>query len=165
MPPPREAEPVQVVRNGQAGNTIYVDINQRVPRFILFGGYGPYAVMTDIDGNLTGIPSHPAKAGDTLVIYAVGLGPTSPSVANGAASPPSPNLAEVPGTTQVCFGVETPFEQAPCGTAGFTGLTPGFVGLYQINVNVPSGVKSGNQQMSLLLVDNTESDIVQIAIQ
>ncbi len=156
---------VQVVRNGQAGNTIYVDINQRVPRFILFGGYGPYAVMTDIDGNLTGIPSHPAKAGDTLVIYAVGLGPTSPSVANGAASPPSPNLAEVPGTTQVCFGVETPFEQAPCGTAGFTGLTPGFVGLYQINVNVPSGVKSGNQQMSLLLVDNTESDIVQIAIQ
>ncbi|HMD50869.1 MAG TPA: IPT/TIG domain-containing protein, partial [Bryobacteraceae bacterium] len=156
---------VQVVRNGQAGNMIYVDINARAPRFILFGGFGPYAVMTTPGGTLTGIPSHPAKVGDTLVIYAVGLGPTSPSVANGAASPPSPNLAEVPGTTQVCFGVETPFEQAPCGTAGFTGLTPGYVGLYQINVNVPSGVKSGNTQMSLLLVDNTESDIVQIAIQ
>ena len=155
---------VQVVRNGQAGNTIYVDINPRVPRFILFGG-GPYAVITEIDGTLTGIPSHPAKVGDTLVIYAVGLGPTSPSVPSGTASPGGSNLANVPGTTQVCFGVETPFEQAPCGTPGFTGLTPGFVGLYQINVNIPSGVKSGNQQMSLLLVDNTESDVVQIAIQ
>ena len=155
---------VQVVRNGQAGNMIYVDINARVPRFILFGG-GPYAVMTDINGVLTGIPSNPAKAGETIVIYAVGLGPTTPPVANGAASPGGPNLAEVPGTTQVCFGVETPFEQAPCGTSGFTGLTPGFAGLYQINVNIPSGVKSGSQQMSLLLVDNTESDIVQIAIQ
>ncbi len=156
---------VQVVRNGTPGNMIYVDINPRVPRFILFDGVGPYAVMTTPDAALTGIPSHPASVGDTLVIYTVGLGPTSPSVANGTASPGGPNLAEVPGTTQVCFGVETPFEQAPCATASFAGLTPGYVGLYQINVNVPSGVKSGNQQMSLLLVDNNESDIVQIAIQ
>jgi len=152
-----------VVRNGQAGNQVYVDLNPRVPRFIMYGG-GPYAVMTTPGGVLTGIPSHPAKVGDTLVIYAVGLGPTSPSVATGTASPTSP-LAEVPGTTQVCFGVETPFEQAPCATPGFTGLTPGFVGLYQINVTIPSGVKSGNNQMSLLVVDNTESNIVQIAIQ
>jgi uncharacterized protein (TIGR03437 family) len=156
---------VQVVRNSQPGNKIYVEINARVPRFILFGGVGPYGVITEINGTLTGIPSHPVKVGDTIVIYAVGLGPTSPPVPSGTASPGGNSLANVPGTTQVCFGAETPFQKVPCATPSFTGLTPGFVGLYQINVTVPSGVKSGNSQMSLFLVDNISSDIVQLAVQ
>jgi uncharacterized protein (TIGR03437 family) len=156
---------VQIVRNGQAGNLVYVDINARVPRFILLGG-GPYAVMTTPDGSaLTGIPAHPTKVGDTLVIYALGLGPTVPVVASGTASPGGPTLADVPGVTQVCFGVKTPFQDAPCATPLFTGLTPGFVGLYQINVTVPTGVKSGTASMSLLLVDNVESTPVQLAVQ
>lgn len=156
---------VQVVRNSQPGNKVYVDINARVPRFILFGGVGPYAVMTTPGGVLTGIPTHPVKVGDTIVIYAIGLGPTSPPVPSGTASPGGNSLANVPGTTQVCFGAETPFQKVPCATPIFTGLTPGFVGLYQINVTVPSGVKSGNGQMSLFLVDNISSDIVQLAVQ
>jgi uncharacterized protein (TIGR03437 family) len=154
---------VQVVRNGTPGNLIYVDIIPRVPRFILYNG-GPYAIMTTPENALTGIPSHPVKVGDTIVIYALGLGPTAPPVASGIASPTSP-LAEVPGTTQVCFGVETPFFQAPCATAFFTGLTPSFVGLYQINVTIPSGIQSGNSTMSLLLVDNVASTSVQLAVQ
>ncbi len=112
---------IQVVRNGTAGNLIYVDVNAIVPRFILYGGYG---IMTTPAGALTGIPSNPVKVGDTIVIYALGLGPTSPPVPSGTASPSSP-LANVPGTTQVCFGVETPFYQAPCATPSFAGLTPG----------------------------------------
>jgi uncharacterized protein (TIGR03437 family) len=155
---------VQVVRNGTAGNLIYVDINARVPRFILYNG-GPYAIMTTPDNVLTGIPSHPIKVGDTIVIYALGLGPTSPPVASGIASPAPPNLAQVPGTTQVCFGVETPFFQAPCATACFSGLTPDFIGLYQINVTIPSGIKSGDTTMSLLLVDNVASTSVQLAVE
>lgn len=153
---------IQVVRNGQAGNLIYVDINAQVPRFILYnGGYG---IMTTPENVLTGIPSNPVHVGDTIVIYAIGLGPTSPPVPSGTASPASP-LADVPGTTQVCFGVETPFEQAPCATPFFVGLTPNFVGLYQINVTVPSGVQSGNSTMSLFFVNNVSSDSVPIAVQ
>jgi uncharacterized protein (TIGR03437 family) len=153
---------VQVVRNGTAGNLAYVDINAQVPRFIVFdGGYG---IMTTPAGALTGIPGSPVKIGDTIVIYALGLGPTSPPVASGTASPSSPP-ASVPGTTQVCFGVETPFHKALCATALFSGLTPGFVGLYQINVTIPAGVSSGNATMSLLLVDNVESTPVQLAVQ
>ena len=99
------------------------------------------------------------------MIYAVGLGPTAPPVPSGTASPGGNNLAEVPGTTQVCFGINTPFHPALCATPFFTGLTPGFVALYQINVTVPAGVTSANNSMSLLLVDNVESTPVQLAVQ
>jgi uncharacterized protein (TIGR03437 family) len=74
-------------------------------------------------------------------------------------------LAEVGGVTQVCFGIETPFYQAPCATASFSGLTPNYVGLYQVNVTIPAGVASGDSTMSLLLVDNVESTAVQLAVQ
>ena len=159
---PDGAGTVQVVRNGQPGNLVYVEINAQVPEFILYdGGYG---IMTTPAGALTGIPSNPVKVGDTIVIYAVGLGPTSPPVASGTASPTKP-LAEVPGTTQVCFGVVTPFSKVPCAKPFFTGLTPNFVGLYQIDVTIPAGVASGNTTVSLILVDNVESGPALLAVQ
>ncbi len=80
--------------------------------------------MTTPAGALTGIPSNPVKVGDTIVIYAIGLGPTSPPVPSGTASPSSP-WRDVPGTTKVCFGVETPFYQAPCATPIICGLDAG----------------------------------------
>lgn len=152
---------VQVVRNGTAGNMVYVDINAQVPRFILYnGGYG---IMTTPAGALTGTPSNPVSVGDTIVIYMLGLGPTSPPVTSGTASPGPPNLASVAGKTQVCFGVETPFYQAPCATPSFVGLTPNFVGLYQVNVTIPSAVQSGNT-LSVILENGVESDSVPLAV-
>jgi uncharacterized protein (TIGR03437 family) len=122
--------------------------------------------VTESNGaTLTGTPStQPVQAGDTIVIYAIGLGPTSPVVPSGTASPGSPGLAVVPGTTKVCFGVESPFYQAPCATASFVGLTPGASGLYQITVTIPAGLKSGINSMLLLLVDNIESTPVPLSI-
>jgi uncharacterized protein (TIGR03437 family) len=153
---------IQVVRNGQMGNVVYVDITAQAPSFLVYdGGYG---IMTTPAGALTGIPGSPVSVGDTVVIYAIGLGPTSPPVTSGTASPTSP-LAEVSGVTQVCFGTETPFYQAPCATAQFSGLTPGFVGLYQVNVTIPAGITTGNSTMSLLLVDNVKSAPIQLAVQ
>jgi uncharacterized protein (TIGR03437 family) len=153
---------VQIVRNGAKGNLVYVDINTQVPRFIVYnGGYG---IMTTPAATLTGIPSSPVKVGDTIVIYAIGLGPTSPPVPSGTASP-STTLAVVPGTTKVCFGVEDPFHQAPCATPIFVGLTPGFVGLYQINVTIPSGIASGNSTMLLIVENNISSTSVLLAVQ
>jgi len=65
---------VRVDRNGQRGNSISVNIAASVPRFILLNG-GPYAIMTTPDAVLTGIPTHPVKSGDVVVIYTIGLGP------------------------------------------------------------------------------------------
>jgi uncharacterized protein (TIGR03437 family) len=153
---------VQVVRNGQAGNTAYLNIKDRVPRFITNGG--AYAIMTTPDGTLTGIPSHPVKAGDVVVIYTIGLGPTAPVVPSGTASPGSPLAVIDLASTQACFGVNSPFFQAPCVTPQFVGLTPGFVGLYQVNLAIPQGLTPGNVPFTFT-VYGVASDVVQLAVQ
>lgn len=153
---------VQVVRSGQQGNLIYVNIKDRVPHFLLFNG--PYAIMTTPDGTLTGIPTHPVKAGDVVVIYTIGLGPTTPVVPSGTASPGSPLAVIDVNATQACFGVPTPFSPIPCVTPQFVGLSPGFVGLYQVNLAIPDGLSSGNVPFSFS-VNGTGSDVVQLAVQ
>ena len=79
--------------------------------------------------------SNPVHKGDTLIIYATGLGQTNPAVATGSPSPSNP-LAFALNTPQVTLG----------GTAlplYFAGLTPGSVGIYQINAKIPSSVPLG----------------------
>jgi len=151
---------IQVVRNGQPGNQVYVNISASAPRFILLGN--GYVIMTTPDGALTGIPSHPVTANDVAVIYVIGLGPTSPSVPSGTASPNPPAI--VPAT-QVCFGQHSAVIQPLCTNAAFAGLTPGLVGLYQINVTIPSGVPTGNHVPIYFTVGGQASDQELIAVQ
>lgn len=150
---------IQVVRNGTNGNVIYVNIQSAQPRFLLLGG--GYVIMTTPAGALTGISSNPAKAGDTVVIYTIGLGPTSPSVPSGTASP---NPAATVPQTQVCFGQHSQVTQPVCAVAGFAGLTPGLVGLYQINLTIPSGLPTGNVPI-FFTVAGQASDQELIALQ
>jgi len=152
---------ISVVRNGTTGNKVFVSIATSVPRFILLSG-GPYPILTTPAGALTGIPGSPVKDGDTVVFYVIGLGPTSPFVPSGTASPGNPP-ATVP-TTQVCFGTVTLFGKPQCTNAAFAGLTPGLVGLYQINVTIPNTVASGSQPV-YFTVNGVQSDIVQLAVQ
>jgi uncharacterized protein (TIGR03437 family) len=154
---------VQVIRNGQKGNLIAVKIAASEPRFLLLNG-GPYAVLTtpDTPPVVTGTPDHPAKGGDIVVAYVIGLGQTTPPVQTGVAAPTSP-LAKV-SNVKVCLGQDTPFTKANCFTPDFAGLTPGFVGLYQINIKIPGVVPSGSTAL-YFTVGNVPSNVVRIALQ
>jgi uncharacterized protein (TIGR03437 family) len=92
--------------------------------------------------------SNPAKKGEVIVVYVTGLGPVDPAVASGvpataAASfrgeciPPTVDLGKIPTVTSL-------------GKILYAGLTPGFVGLYQINVLVSSSAPSGEADLSIL---------------
>lgn len=81
--------------------------------------------------------SAPAKAGDVLVIYTVGLGPVNPPLKSGDPAPLS-FLEPITGTAAVTIG-------GVSAKVEFAGLTPGFSGLYQVNVTVPTGITAGNQ--------------------
>ena len=82
----------------------------------------------------------PAVPGEPIIVFATGLGPVSPSQLDGMAAS-SVQLANTIAPTQVQIGSKT----AP---TSFSGLAPGFVGLYQINTIVPQ-VNAGPNAITL----------------
>ena len=86
-------------------------------------------------------PDSPAKPGEYLVIYLAGMGLTSTPVSAGALSPTSP-LASVSIPPSLTLNGE------PVKVL-FAGLSPGFVGLYQINFQVPTDAKSGSLELQI----------------
>ena len=89
----------------------------------------------------------PVHAGDYIEIYCTGLGPTQ-TVGS---------LQETVLTPIVFIGA-TPVEPV------YSGLAPGSLGLYQVNVQVPAGIAPGVQAL-LMSVDLAHSNQVNIAVQ
>jgi len=83
-----------------------------------------------------GSPSQPAKLGGVVTLFANGLGPVDPPAVTGTNSLDALRGATVPVTVTV-GGAEA--------QVLFAGLTPEFVGLYQINIIVPFGVVPGDE--------------------
>lgn len=81
----------------------------------------------------------PAIPGDYVVLYLAGLGATDVPLATGAASPFNPLAHPLIPPTLTLNGVNQPYQ--------FAGLTPGLVGLYQINFLVPAGTPEGDMQL------------------
>jgi uncharacterized protein (TIGR03437 family) len=117
-------------------------------------GTGAPVILNNSTGRLVS-PQEPAKRGDTLIIYATGLGAVAPTVAAGSPAPLDQLSLVTTPVTVVIGAVEA--------TPQFSGLAPGFVGLYQINVAVPGGVSSGSQTLRLSQ-GGVLSNAVQISI-
>jgi uncharacterized protein (TIGR03437 family) len=81
--------------------------------------------------------SSPARPGEYLLIYCTGLGAVGTSVASGAMAPSVPPDSTVQPPTVSIANLSA--------NVTFAGLAPGFVGLYQINVQAPAGLPTGNQ--------------------
>ena len=81
-------------------------------------------------------PQRPAKVGDVLIIYATGLGEVNPAVQDGHDA--LDGKLHVPVTpTEVFIGG---IKAKVLGSA----LSPQFVGVYQVNAKIPTGVPTGN---------------------
>ena len=79
--------------------------------------------------------SNPAKPGELILIYATGLGQVNPAVVTGEGSTGPANVV------QPCGGVTvTTPSGGTVGTILYAGLTPGFVGLYQIDLQLSLNV-------------------------
>jgi uncharacterized protein (TIGR03437 family) len=90
--------------------------------------------------------SAPANRDQRLVIYAIGLGPTKGArIVSGTPTPATPLSATDP--VQVFFGDPT-IREAEVAVE-WSGLTPGFIGLYQVNVYVPWYRLRGNQPVTI----------------
>lgn len=89
-------------------------------------------------GLIAGVTFRTPKPGDTLVIYGLGFGTTTPAVPAGTIVGVSTDLGS---SFKVQIGA------APAAAA-FKGLAPNFVGLYQFNVVVPN-VQAGDQEITM----------------
>jgi uncharacterized protein (TIGR03437 family) len=100
--------------------------------------------------------ANPAAAGDVIIIYCSGLGRVDPPVEAGQAAPLDPLSRTVLPVTLRIGGV--------AADVSFSGLAPGFSGLYQINATVPAGVAAGNEVTVDLEVAQQRSPQVTMAI-
>ncbi|HEY6345660.1 MAG TPA: hypothetical protein VIY49_29525 [Bryobacteraceae bacterium] len=120
------AASIVVSVNGVPSPRAQVSIAPTAPG-VLFST-GGQAIAQNQDYSLNG-PTNPAQAGSYLTVYLVGGGMPSPPVATGAPAPLSPLSTFAPVTASI--------GGSPANVA-FAGLTPGSVGLMQINLQVPN---------------------------
>jgi uncharacterized protein (TIGR03437 family) len=96
----------------------------------------------------------PAVDGEVVLIYATGLGPVSNTPVDGTPAPDAP-LAVTKNPPTVAI-------DGQAASVLWSGLAPGFVGLYQINVRVPMGLH-GNNSVGVTL-DDAPSNTLTLAI-
>ncbi len=139
---PGEVAQIQVINNGADSNTVTqftgltsagVFTNNPV------GGIG-YAAAERPDGSVIS-DANPAEIGETEAVYLAGMGAVSNQPADGAAAPSSP-LAETTNAPTIYLYDTAGNYGTP--TITFSGLAPGFAGLYQIDFTIPTGLAAGD---------------------
>ena len=101
--------------------------------------------------------SQPVARGDYLAIYCTGLGAVNNTPADGAPAPSSPPLATTLATPGVTIG-------GVPAVVSYSGLAPGLVGLYQVNVQVPNNAPTGDAVNLAITVGSLTSNKVTVAV-
>ena len=145
-----------VSSGGNRTNAVDVPLAKASPGIFTVppAGTGPGAILK-VDFSLVSA-TNPARRGDVVQIFLTGLGTTTPAVADGALAPASP-LSTVPGPITVYIGGRV-------ADVLFKGLAPGLVGLYQLNVKVPTNAPTGNSVSLAIDTGDSFHDMVDIAI-
>lgn len=122
---PGEAE-VVVASNGTASAARRATIRATAPGIFEYGVNR--AVVTNANFSVNAA-NNPARAGEAVTVYLTGMGALDNAVATGAAASADPLSRAASAVTAKIGGVEA--------QVLFAGLSPGFVGLAQVNLVVP----------------------------
>ncbi len=115
-------------------NDTIVSIPAAVVQPAVFTWDGSRVIAQHADYSLISTDA-PARRNEVIILYAAGLGPVQPPVDSGVATPLAPySEAQYPPSVQI--GNQS-------AEVIFAGLTPGSIGLYQINVRVPDAAGPG----------------------
>ena len=97
---------------------------------------------------------NPAEAGEVVIIFCTGLGQVYPPLASGAPAAGLHTTVLVPTVTIAGLPAEVQF----------SGLAPGFVGLYQVNVEVPLSIQTSSTNPFVLSIGGKQSNQVTMAV-
>ena len=144
---------IVVSSSGRNSWPIDVPVLPAKPAVFVSGGIGP-AVMHGLTGEMVTV-TKPAQPGEVVVIYCTGLGAVTPQVSTGsAASTTTLSQAILP------FAVTVGGKDA---VVDFAGLAPTFAGLYQVNLEIPSGL-TGISVRLVIQVNGSTSTPVSVPI-
>jgi uncharacterized protein (TIGR03437 family) len=152
------------ITNGRMSSTINVTLAPYSPTLFTTNSQGTGQASALINGTATIVApvgkfpgSRPAARNEFIQLYCTGLGDVTNRPNLGAPSP-STNLAITLAQATVTIGnVDAP--------VNFAGLSPGFVGLYQVNLQVPPNAPSGDAVPVVLTIGGVKSNTATIAIQ
>ena len=123
-----------------ASQSVSVTVDNFAPAFFPWPNNQVVATCQDFtyaaaSGTFPGVTTTPAKPGDTIILWGTGFGPTTPAFPQGMVTPS--------GTTYNTDKVTVTIDNLPATVYG-AALAPGFAGLYQIAIQVPTALGSGN---------------------
>ncbi|MBV6430317.1 MAG: hypothetical protein IANPNBLG_00426 [Bryobacteraceae bacterium] len=144
---------IEVTSNGQKSNTVTVFTTLTSPGVFTKppGGIGYAAALHTTDFSEV-TPLNPAKPGETLAVFLTGLGSVSPAVADGTPGPANPTSSAVASLAAYLDGKTV--------NVSFAGLAPTLVGLYQMNLQIPATVRSGDRYLDIAGPDSYNSEAV-----
>jgi uncharacterized protein (TIGR03437 family) len=149
---------VFVSTNGIASNTIDISLSKVAPALLSTNSQGTGQGAILVAGTATlADPSRPVNRTEAISIFAIGLGPVTNVPPSGNTNPLSV-LSDTIGIPTVTVG-GTP------GMVQFSGLAPGLVGVYQVNVQMPLNAPVGNAVPVVMTLDGNQSNTVTIAVQ
>jgi uncharacterized protein (TIGR03437 family) len=125
---------VTVVREGTFGPAVPITLTTTAPG--LFESSPTTILATHADSTPV-TSSSPAVAGEVIVIYAVGLGHTTPHLDNGMIPSLAASISDLADLNVLLNGAAV-----DPATIQYAGVTPGCAGLYQINVQLPDPLPS-----------------------
>ncbi|MFB3777840.1 MAG: SBBP repeat-containing protein [Bryobacteraceae bacterium] len=145
---------VQVVNNGLASLPVRVPVLPAQPGMFLIDGVHA-AALHGMGYSLVGAEL-PARRGEVVLLYATGLGAVDPPVADGAPAPADPPSRTLTLPEVVIGGIPAEVQ--------FSGLAPGYAGLYQLNVLVPAGVAAGDADV-VITISGQASNAAKLPVQ
>ncbi len=148
------AAKVQVTVGGVKSATITIPVDGLAPGIFTTtqDGKGAAAALHS-DGKTSVSPAKPAKPGEIITLFGTGLGLLSPSLGTG--EPSTGNNTGVLPTVTV---------DGQSATVKFSGAAPGFVGLNQVNIQIPSGTRTASDIPVVLTIANKTSNTATIAV-
>lgn len=159
---------IQVTNNNVTSNIVQMYLSDSAPGAFSQNqnGIGYAAALHAATYELI-TSSNPARAGEYISLYVTGLGTVTPAITDGAVGPSSAlSVSDLYDAANLMVYFN---DYGPSGTAGnmgnieFAGLAPGFAGLYQINVQVPtSGLASGDNVYVEFVTDAADVNQIQI---
>jgi uncharacterized protein (TIGR03437 family) len=147
---------IRLTRDGVTGPEVTISLVTAAPA--LFDDGSGFAIATHALGALL-TAAAPAQPGEIIVVYATGLGMTIPN-----AIPGQPLQIAAPIAALSSLAVSLDGVALPATSIQYAGVTPGSLGLYQINIQLPQDV-GANPTIQVTVAGESSAGTLQLAVQ